>query len=239
MLKKLIVAVILAGLALTVSLLVFKTQTPKTQNTPASVNPADFTTNITNKYFTLKTGQKIVFEGDKREGRERIEITISGETRNIMGVTTLVYRDRVFVNGELVEDTRDYMAQDKEGNVWYFGEDVDNFKNGQITDHKGSWIAGLDGAKAGILVKANPKVGESYSSEVYKGHAEDKVDVLSVTESVTIKLGSFKNCLKTYDWTPLEPLSREHKYYCPEVGGLVLEEDIVERNKMELISVQN
>ena len=114
------------------------------------INPAEFSSTITNPLFNWPVGKRIVLEAKTAEGDERIEITISGETKQIMGVEALVYRDRAFVNGELVEDTRDYLAQDKDGNVWYFGENVDNFENGKLVDHDGTWIAGVDGAKPGI-----------------------------------------------------------------------------------------
>ncbi|KKQ85067.1 MAG: hypothetical protein UT09_C0051G0005 [Parcubacteria group bacterium GW2011_GWF2_38_8] len=198
----------------------------------------DFSTNITNPYFSLPVGRSFTYEGKTEEGVERVEITITGETRVVNGVETLVYRDKVWLDGELVEDTRDYLAQDKEGNVWYFGEDVDNYEDGKIVDHDGSWHAGVDGAEAGIWMKANPVVGETYKQEYLKGKAEDMADVVSVTEKLTIRGIKYENCLKTYDYTPLDPESKEYKYYCKEVGNLVLEENILTKEKIELLSVK-
>ncbi len=195
-----------------------------------------FSTMITNKYFKLPIGRKLVYEGRTDEGLERVEITIPGATKKIMGITTLIYRDKVYLDGELVEDTKDYLAQDKDGNVWYFGEDVNNYENGKLVDHEGSWIAGRDGAKPGIWIKANPKVGDSYQQEYYKDVAEDTVDVISVNETVTIGLGKYQNCLKTYDWTPLDSQAKEHKYYCPQLGALVLTKDLVSGDKAELVA---
>lgn len=202
------------------------------------VQPAAFSTNITNPYFSLPVGRKLVYEGNAKGGRERIEILITGETKQIMGVETLVYWDRVYLNGSLIEETKDYLAQDAEGNVWYFGEDVNDYQNGRIVGHSGAWIAGRDGARPGIWVKANPQVGDSYRQEYYRGVAEDMADVVSVNETVEVPYGTFTNCLKTFDWTPLNPNSKAHKYYCPQVGNTVVEEDLATGEKVELIDVR-
>lgn len=200
------------------------------------INPSEFTTAITNKYFSLPVGLKLTYEGETEDGTERVEIEITGDTKEIMGVMTLVYRDRVWVGNELVEDTRDYLAQHENGDVWYFGEDVDNYEDGELSDHDGSWHAGVDGAKPGIWVKQNPVVGETYRQEYYSGEAEDMAEVLSLTENVSVSYGSFVNCLKTKDWNPFEPGVYEHKYYCPDARTLVLEENPIENGRVELLT---
>ena len=195
------------------------------------INPTDFTTNITNKYFSLAPGLKMVYEG----GGERDEITVTGAKKTIMGVETLVYHDIVWLNGVLKEDTLDYVAQDKAGNVWYFGEDVSNYNtNGTLKDHAGGWIAGVNGAKPGIWMEANPKVGDKYRQEYYKGEAEDLGEVVSLHEMVTVPAGTYRNCIKTLDTSAIEPLLKEYKYYCAEVRGLVLEMDAVSGERTEL-----
>jgi hypothetical protein len=136
-----------------------------------------------------------------------------------------------------VEDTRDYLAQDNDGNVWYFGEDVDNYEAGVIADHDGSWLAGVDGAKPGYWMKANPKVGDFYKQEFYAGEAEDEAKVLSVTEKVKIGLGNYKDCLKIQDIVPGDPVV-EYKYYCKQVGGLVLEVKPAEEERIELVEFE-
>ena len=202
------------------------------------INPAHFTSIIDNPFFTMPVGKKMIFEKRTDEGLERIEITITGEKRNIMGVDTFEYLDREFLNGELVEETKDYIAQDKDGNVWYFGEDVANYENGKFKDHAGAWIAGVDGAKPGYWIKARHVVGDEYRQEFYKGEAEDMVKVVAVGLTVKTGLGTYKNCTKTYDWTPLDPESKEHKYYCPSAGGLVLVENITDGERIELKKVE-
>lgn len=207
------------------------------------IDPRNFTTKITNKYMSLPIGSRFIFEGETADGLERIEITVGGQTKKLMGVTTLVYRDKVYLDDQMVEDTRDYLAQDREGNVWYFGEEVNNYENGVLVDHDGTWLAGVDGAKPGILIKQNPRIRETYQQEFYEGVAEDTVDVLSLTETVTGPLGMFKNCLKTYDYTPLDPDSKEHKFFCPAQEGLavghrVLITHLINKTKMELVEVK-
>lgn len=194
-------------------------------------------TNITNPWFALPIGREFEYEGETDEGTETIEIEITGETKKVLGIETLVYRDIVWVDGEVAEDTRDYLAQDNDGNVWYFGEDVDNYEDGAIADHDGSWLAGVDGAKPGYWMKANPKVGDFYKQEFYAGEAEDEAKVLSVNEKVKIGLGMYKNCLKIQDIVPGDPVV-EYKYYCKQVGGLVLEEKPVEEERIELVEYE-
>lgn len=201
------------------------------------ISPADFSTNITNRYFTLPVGRKLTFEADVKGVKEKIEIEVLQETKTIEGVQTVVYLDKVYKNSQLVEETRDYLAQHKNGDVWYFGEDVDNYENGKLVDHNGSFIHGKDGAKAGIWMKAKQTIGDSYRQEYYPGHAEDMRDTKATDVTVTTKLGTYTDCVKVYDWTPLDPTSREHKYYCPQTGSLVLNEDLETGTRSELTSI--
>jgi hypothetical protein len=194
-------------------------------------------TKITNSWFSLPVGREFEYEGETDEGMETIEIEINGGTKKVHGIETLVYRDIVWVDGEVVEDTRDYLAQDNSGNVWYLGEDVDNYEDGKIVDHDGSWLAGVDGAKPGYWMKANPKVGDFYKQEFYAGEAEDEAKVLSVTEKVKTKLATYNNCLKIQDIVPGDPVV-EYKYYCKQVGGLVLEEKPIEKERIELVDYE-
>lgn len=192
-------------------------------------------TKITNPWLALPVGREFEYEGETEDGTENIEIEIDGSTKKVNGITTLIYRDIVWVDGELVEDTRDYLAQDDAGNVWYLGEDVDNYEDGTLVDHEGSWQAGKDGAKPGYWMPKNPTVGMKYRQEYYAGEAEDEAEVLSIKETVKIGLGTFKNCLKTKDTTPLEPDVLEYKYYCKgDIKGLVLEEKPEDSERIEL-----
>lgn len=208
-----------------------------TQSYP-NILPSNFSATVDNPYFTLVPGTKFTYEAKKAEGTERIEVTVLRDTRKVMGVETRVVRDQVFLNGSLVEDTLDWYAQDKEGSVWYFGEDTAEYEDGVLTSHHGAWEAGVDGALPGIVMKTHPKVGDSYYQEYYAGEAEDKADVLSVNETVTVPKGTYVGCVKTFDYTPLDLKSLEHKFYCKEVGFTVLEIDTTDEERVELISVE-
>jgi hypothetical protein len=185
----------------------------------------------------MPVGKTMVYEAKTEEGLERIEIVIPGDTKVVMGVKTLLYHDVVKLDGIVIEDTRDYIAQHKDGTVWYFGEEVDNHKDGKLKDHHGSWLAGVDNAQPGIWMKAKQVVGESYRQEFYKGEAEDWAKVVATDATVKVAAGTFRNCTKTLEWTPLEPDNKAYKYNCPEVGGIALEEELKDGTRVELIKV--
>ena len=184
----------------------------------------------------LIPGTKFIYEGVSEEGTERIEVVVMPETRVVMGVRCVVVRDTVRLNGEIIEDTYDWYAQDRQGNVWYFGEDSKEYKKGKAVGTTGSWEAGADGAQPGIIMQANPVVGDSYRQEYYAGEAEDMAEVAALEESVSIGFGSFTGCLKTIEWTPLEPGVMEYKYYAPNVG-VVLETVRGSKERSELVEI--
>ncbi len=174
----------------------------------------------------VPVGKKFVLEADTADGKERIEILIPGWTKTVLGLETLVYWDRVYLDGELIEDTRDYLAQHKNGDVWYFGENVDNYEDGKLVDHEGAWLAGEDGALPGIWLKADAAVGDKFRQEFYAGKAEDAAEVIGVGETVETPMGRFEDCIKTFEWSPLFS-ETAHKFYCRETGAMTLEIDLV------------
>src|SRR5215216_5820949 len=178
------------------------------------IDPAEFTTKVDNEYFPMKPGTTFIYEGKG----ERDEMSVTHDTKEVMGVECVVVDDRAWESGKLIEKTYDWFAQDNKGNVWYFGEDTKEYENGKVVSTKGSWEAGVDGAKPGIIMQADPKVGESYRQEYYPGEAMDMARVLSLDTSVTVTYGSFDHVLVTKEWTPLEPSYAEHKYYARGVG---------------------
>jgi hypothetical protein len=202
-----------------------------------TIDPADYSNKIDNPLFNLPEGKLMVYEAKTEDGLERVEIRIRPETRKIMGIDTLIYNDRVFVDGKLVEETNDYLAQDKDGNVWYFGEAVDNYEDGKFKDHAGGWIAGEKGALPGIWIKGKQVVGDSYRMEYYEGKAEDMAEVKETGVTVKVAAGTFEDCIKVYEWTPLETDAKENKYYCPDVGGQALSEHLVDKVRVELVKV--
>src|ERR671933_692503 len=203
-----------------------------------NIRPADFTTKIDNKYFHLKPGTTFVYEGEFQGAAERDEMAVTHDTKRVMGVKCLVASDRVTEDGKLIEQTYDWYAQDKKGNVWYFGEHVTEYKNGKVSGHEGSWEAGVDGAKPGIAMQANPKVGQIYRQEYYKGVAEDKAKVLSLNKAATVPYGSFAHVLMTEEWTPLEPNVVERQYYVAGVGDIVEATVKGQPERIELVAVK-
>jgi|CXWL01.1.fsa_nt_gi uncharacterized membrane protein YkoI len=203
-----------------------------------TITPSEFSATVNNPYFTLVPGTKFTYEAKKPEGIERIEVTVLNETRVIMGVETRIVRDQVFLDGDLIEDTLDWYAQDKEGNVWYFGEETAEYENGVISSTHGAWEAGINGALPGIVMKAKPRVGDTYYQEYLKGEAEDKAEILAINETVAVPYGTFIGCIKTFDYTALDQNSLEHKYYCKETGWTTLEVDTKDDERTELIKVE-
>jgi hypothetical protein len=185
------------------------------------INPTNFVAALDNPYLPLKPGMTLISEGTKGGAKQHTEISVTHETKAIFGVTCMVVRDKVFLNGQLAEDTTDWFAQDKEGNVWYFGEDSKDYQNGVVTTRLGSFEAGVDGAQPGIIMKAHPEVGQSYHQEYYKGKAEDMAQIVSLAGTASVPYGHFNNLLVTKEWTPLEPGAIEHKYYAPGVGWVL------------------
>ncbi|MGA5194024.1 hypothetical protein [Streptomyces exfoliatus] len=203
------------------------------------MNPADFVTTIDNPYMPLTPGTKFRYEGTTEDGTQTVVVEVTRQTKKILGVPAVVVRDTVTEDGQIIEDTFDWFAQDRDGNVWSFGEDSKELEDGKVVSTEGSWEAGKDGAEPGIVMKAHPKAGDKYRQEYYKGVAEDRAEVLSTTDKVTVPHGSYDNVLKTKDDSPLEPDVVQHKYYAKGVG--LIREDQVEggTGQLELVSVDN
>ena len=196
-----------------------------------------FTPGSDNPYFPLVPGTEYHYQSRTKDGLETETFVVTGDTKVIQGVTTRVIQDDVWLDGVLIEHTLDWFAQDEEGNVWYFGEDVTNIDpdTGEI-DHEGSWEHGKLGAQAGIIMLAAPQVGDSYDEENAPGEAEDHAEVLALDAKVKVPAGRFTDCLQTENTTPLEPDVLENKFYAPGVG-LVLEINLTDKDKNVLVSV--
>jgi hypothetical protein len=182
---------------------------------------ANFSDPLVNDYYPLEPGVMTVFEG----GDERVEVTVTADTKVILGVTARVITDQVFVDGELAEDTVDWYAADNFGNVWYLGEETAEYEGGEITSTEGSWEAGVDGALPGIIMLADPQVGDEYRQEFYAGEAEDVAKVYARDESRTVPKDTYDRVLVTEDWSLLDPDVHERKWYAPGIG-VVFEETV-------------
>jgi hypothetical protein len=192
---------------------------------PVNLDPADFTTEIDNPYWPMTPGARWVYRETDEEGTVlKVDVTVTDRTKLIAnGVEALVVHDVVSEDGEPVEVTDDWYAQDSAGNIWYLGEDTAEYKNGKVVSREGSFEAGVDGAQPGIIIPADPQPGLAYRQEYYEGEAEDKAKVLTLDAQATVPFGSFDGVLETEDVNPLnEPKPAvEHKYFAPDVGPVL------------------
>ncbi len=199
------------------------------------IDPANFVSKITNRYAPFRPGAWWEYEKQTEEGLERIRVEVLQKRREILGVGVTTIRDRAWLDGVLIEDTIDWLAQDKAGNVWYFGEISKNFEDGLLANLDGSWEAGKDGDKPGFWIKRAPRVGEFYRQEyALDNEAEDIVEVLDLDAQETVPFANGRPVLKTRDFTPLEPDAEEFKFYVPG-SGLVLELDPETGERLELV----
>ena len=205
---------------------------------PARLEAGDFVATIDHPYWPMRPGSRWVYRETDAEGNEqRVEVTVTSETKTILGIRATVVHDVVTEGGALVEDTYDWYAQDEDGNVWYLGEDTAEYEEGEVVSRAGSWQAGVDGAEAGVIVPGDPAVGMRYRQEHYPGEAEDRGEVLSLDERARVPFGTFTGVLQTMDTTPLEPSVLEHKYYARGVGP-VLVVDVANGGREELLAFE-
>ena len=191
------------------------------------VPPAtDFSARVDNPWFPLKPGTTYIYRGEKDGQPSRDVVTVTHQTRVIDGVPCVVIQDRLYLRGHLGERTTEWYSQDKRGNVWYFGENTAEFdKAGHMTTTSGTWRAGVKGARPGIYMFAQPRVGRSAQQEFFKGQAEDHFQVVSLQASAGVPYVSSRRALLTKEWTPLEPGTIDHKLYVRGIGT-VLEQTV-------------
>ena len=187
------------------------------------LDPADFTTEIDNPYWPMSVGSKWVYSETDSEGADqKVVVTVTPRTKMIAnGVEARVVRDVVTEDGVPTEVTDDWYAQDAEGNIWYMGEDTTEYEDGKPASTSGSFEAGVDGAQAGIILPAEPEVGQSYRQEYYEGEAEDEGAVVKLDAQAEVPFGHFDPVLMTQDTNPLEPKVLEFKFYAEGVGPVL------------------
>jgi hypothetical protein len=201
------------------------------------LDPAEFTTDIDNPYWPMSPGSRWVYrETDGKGGVQRVEVTVTDETKLVDGVRAVVVHDLVTEKGEKVEGTLDWYAQDADGNVWYLGEDTKEYEDGKVVSTEGSWEAGVDGAQAGIIVPAKPEQGLGYREEYYAGHAEDAAEVLSVEGKAEVPFGRFSGALMTRNYSTVEPNAVELKLYARGIGPVLVVQTSGGASREELVS---
>jgi len=201
------------------------------------IDPANFVSTIDNPWFPLLPGTVLTYRGIK-DGETAVDtFTVTSRTKVVAGVTCVVIKDDLTLGGDLAETTEDWYVQDRAGNVWYFGEATQELDGGKVVSTEGSWESGVDGARPGIFMPANPTVGDSGSQEFYPGQAEDHFVVLLTDAKVKVPIGSFSGALLTAEWTPLEPDVLSEKAYVKGTGE-VREADVAGGDeKLELVKV--
>jgi hypothetical protein len=184
------------------------------------VDAANFVAGIDNRYLPYRPGMRIHFEGVRGTTPQTDDQVVLQRTKRILGIKATIVRDTVSEHGVAVERTDDWFAQDKQGNVWYLGEDSFERKNGRMVKADDSWKSGVKGAKPGIIMPAHPRHGDAYRQEFFPaGKAMDQARVIRRDAALTVPFGAFKDVLVTSEFSPVEPQT-ERKYYAPGVGEI-------------------
>jgi len=206
----------------------------------STIDPSNFVSRVDNPWLPMVPGTTFRYEGT-RDGKAAVDIVeVTAETKVIDGVTCVLIRDTLTLDGVLAEKTDDWYVQDKDGNVWYFGEQTATLDTaGNVTDTAGSWQAGVNGALPGIFMPAKPEIGQSFRQEYLAGEAEDHFVILLLDQRVEVPYRSFDKALITAEWTPLEPDVLSEKAYANGIGQID-EKDVAGGNEeLHLVSVAN
>jgi hypothetical protein len=191
---------------------------------PCDPATGSFTLEITNAYLPFLPGRQWVLEGEEGSRFARVQITVLDETRVVAGVTTRVVEEREWIDDNIVEVSRNFVVQSADGSVCYFGEEVDDYDDGELVGHSGAWIAGVDGAQPGILMPGTPEVGVSFAQEVAPGEAEDASAIVAIGDSYTVPAGTFDDTLQAVDVDPIGGGVDEKRY--ARGVGLIVDEDL-------------
>ena len=202
-----------------------------------SIDPKNFVSTIDNRYWPLKPGTGFHYEGFKGTAKQKDDEIVTGKTKRILGINAVAVRDTVSEHGQPIERTLDYYAQDKQGNVWYLGEDSYELQHGHFVKASDSWLSGVNGAQPGIIMPASPRADDRYRQEYYPpGEALDEAHVLGTRGPFTVPYGTFKRALVTSEFSPLEPQT-EQKYYVAGVGEVLERVVKGDREEFRLVSV--
>jgi hypothetical protein len=208
-----------------------KKKTDKAADLPVRALPDEWASSIDNPWLPMAVGATWTYEKKTEDGTEDVVVTVTDQKKTVKGVKTTVVNERVSEGGELIDDTHIWYAQDADGNVWILGEATKTREDGKVETE--GWETGVDGARAGIAMLAEPTIGEVYQQTYLEGESEDRAKVLSTAESVTVPFGSWEGVLQTEDSSPLEP-EIEHKFYARGIGPVQQETVRGEKEKVVL-----
>jgi hypothetical protein len=217
-----LVCAILAGTLVVAAVAQGKNRTKEPFTTTFHLERCSWAATGQNLYFSLDPGTRHVLEGEDEGEAVQVVVSVLDETQQVAGVTTRVIEEREFIDGELAEVSRNFFALCREnGGIFYFGEEVDFYENGAIAGHEGAWLAGVDGAQAGLIMPALPLLGARYVQEIAPDVALDRAEVTSLSARADVPFGTFDGCLETVETTPLEPKAEDIKIYCPDIGIVI------------------
>jgi len=210
-----------------------------TGNQAVALDPANFTADITHPYWPMRAGTRWTYREVDEEGKTVTTTVIATDTTRKLanGITARVVRDTLSGDGGVLEDTVDWYAQDRVGNLWYLGENTAEFEDGKVTSRAGSFEAGVDGALPGVILPAAPAPGMRYRQEYYRGHAEDNGEILSTGEIAQVPHGLYRDAVLTKDSNPLEPNTMEYKLYARGVGPVLTLDVAGGSGREELVTV--
>jgi hypothetical protein len=175
-----------------------------------------------NPYFVLEPGFQLILEG----GGTKLQITVLNETKTVDGVLTRVVEEKEWKDGKLYEIAKNYFAMcPQTKDVFYFGEDVEFYEDGKVVKRDGSWLAGVNGNRAGLMMPGTPKLNMKYYQELARGVAMDRAEIVSLSETCKTPAGAFSKCMKVKEGSAMNVLEYEYKYFAPGIG-LVGDEDL-------------
>ncbi len=225
MFRKALTAAAGAAFAVTAIAAMLSSTAAATTTAAPVFDPNNFVATVDNAYFPLPVGRTLIYSGIKDGQTQTDTVTITNETKVILGVSATVVSDVADHGGTILERTSDWYAQDKQGNVWYLGEDTVHFLANGKGDTTGSWEAGVKGAQPGIIMEAHPQIPDAYRQEFLAGQAEDTAWVVDLGGTVSVPYGKVRNVLTTLEATRLEAGAYDQKVYAPGIG-IVLEQSL-------------